>query len=650
MQYWLVVILLVLTACSFFSGVLALATAFVFTFLVPGLTFHRFFHLKKHELWAFIPVFSVLISVTMIYFVSLAAGYSATTILGCFFGLTAVYGFVVYKKGETFTTKKILKIKNLNKINLSVFAAIFVLSLLILYSTVWVQTPSGLVITGSNGGDTALHYGIIESINQGNFPPQFPDYAGVKMTYHYFVDFHTAILEQMYGYLPKLLPVLNAVFILIFALSMYALAREFGRKAALVATIVGVFGWGFSYFGLFSALLGGQFNSATNYIYQFGETFGVPSVFDNLIQQRPMLIGLPAFALVLVLLRNPESKRRLLLAGLITGLVFEFSNVAFFCCGFAFLLMVALNFGNKRLGRNYLFYLVPSALALPFIFQGGTPLMVGYASNWILNFAKNPFTYYFLNLGIPLIIALFSLVKKGNNLLKATFILLILIPNFIMLTPNPWDMYKFLIFAWVPIAALFGWFLMEQKNGKTNKTVFSIPKISNFKIKLGDKSKVIIISLLILFSLLTSVSVLTFNLGTNTQVATQSEVQLGMWVRSNTQKDSVFLTYPSVYSPPAFIGGRITVSAYVSWPYGHGIPIEQILDRGSDIDKAYKGTTNDLKTTVIKYNVSYVYVGLEELREYSGVNSKFENITWLTNIYNMQDLNIYQVNWAKIGS
>ena len=48
------------------------------------------------------------------------------------------------------------------------------------------------------------------------------------------------------------------------------------------------------------------------------------------------LIGLPAFALVLVLLRNMDDKKRILLAGVVTGLVFEFHNVAFFCCYVAY--------------------------------------------------------------------------------------------------------------------------------------------------------------------------------------------------------------------------------------------------------------------------------------------------------------------------
>ena len=136
-----------------------------------------------------------------------------------------------------------------------------------------------------------------------------------------------------------------------------------------------MFGWGLSYFGLFSALINGQFNPTQNYIFQYGGTFGLPSVFDNLLQQRPMLVGLPAFALVLVLLRNIEDKKRILLAGVITGLVFEFHNVAFFCCFVAFVVSVLVNF--KRFNLSFLYFLVPTALALPFILRGWTTVDSG---------------------------------------------------------------------------------------------------------------------------------------------------------------------------------------------------------------------------------------------------------------------------------
>ncbi|MCL4429852.1 MAG: hypothetical protein M1167_03775, partial [Chloroflexi bacterium] len=422
-----------LAAAGFASGIVALVAAFVFTFLVPGLIGYRFFHLKSHEIWAFIPLFSVLVSVQLIYFVSLAVGYSSQTILACFLALTAIYALVVYKKGEPITPPKLAKFRQLKKTSIIVFAVIFLISLAVLYQSVWRGDQYGIVLTGSNWQDTPFHYEIIESINQGNFPPQTPNYIGTPLTYHYFVDFHTAILEKVYGYLPTLLPVTNALFILVFALAIYALARPYGRKAAVIATVLAVFGWGLSYFGLFNALFNGTFDPNQNYIYQFQQLFGLPSVFDNLLQQRPLLVGLPAFALVLALLRGMDDNRRLILAGVITGLVYQFHNVAFFCCYVAFAVCLLLNL--KRFKFNYLYFVLPSVFALPFIFGGGPPLHFSVSTAFIANFAQNPFLYYFLNLGIPFVLAIVSFIKPGHEYLKITFLLLFMIPNILLLTP-----------------------------------------------------------------------------------------------------------------------------------------------------------------------------------------------------------------------
>ena len=295
-KYWIPLVLLLLVGISFVSRSAALFTAVVFTFLVPGLIFYRFFHLKTHEVWAFVPLFSVLVSVQLIYYLSLAFGYSQQTILFSFLGLTVLYALVVFRWGETLKPKSALKLGKIKKSSLLIVAVIFLVSFTVLHQSVWLQTPSGIVLTGSNWQDTPFHYEIIESINNGNFPPQTPNYVGTPLTYHYFVDFHTAILEQLYGYLPTLMPFLNAAFIAVFALAMYALARPFGKRVAVIAVVLGVFGWGLSYFGLFNALFSGQFSPTTNYGYQFGQLFGLPSIFENLLQQRPMLVGLPAFA------------------------------------------------------------------------------------------------------------------------------------------------------------------------------------------------------------------------------------------------------------------------------------------------------------------------------------------------------------------
>jgi hypothetical protein len=617
---------LLLTAVSFLGGYVAVFTALVFTFLIPGLIAYRFFNLKTHEIWAFVPIFSILISVQLIYYLSLVFGYSRDTILFSFLTLTAIYTIVVYKKGEPIKPPKILKLRQIKKTSFLIFAIIFFISLAVLARSVWYGNQYGIVLTGSNWQDTPLHYEIIESLNNGNFPPQMPNFAGYPETYHYFVDFHTAIIEKVYGYLPTLLPFLNAVFILVFALAIYALARAYGKKVAVVATVLGVFGWGLSYFGLFSALFNGQFNLTQNYIFQYGGTFGLPSVFDNLLQQRPMLVGLPAFALVLVLLRNMDDKKRILLAGIVTGLVFEFHNVAFFCAYVAFVAAVLLNF--KRSKINFLYFLLPTALALPFILRSGPPLNVALSSAWIANFAQNPLAYYFLNLGIPFILAITSFVWRGHEELKVTFLLLLLIPNVLLLTPNPWDMYKFFMFAWVPIVVL-------------GSVVLA---------KLWARKWRVLALALILLSVLTSVSVVLYNVGTDYPAASWSEYQAGLWVRDNTPQNAVFLTYYSIHAPTSMIGGRLRVSSYINWPYGHGVPLEEVFQREHDIDAAYNGTQTQLATVVREYNVSYVYVGNEELQNYPNCIAYFNSVGWLTQVYTNGNLKIYQVDWAEMGT
>jgi len=615
-KYWIAVVLLLLTAVSFVSGDLAVFTALVFTFLVPGLIAYRFFNLNSHEIWAFVPIFSVLVSVQLIYYLSLAVGYSQRTILVSFLALTAIYAMVVYKKGAPINFQKFLKLKQVKKTSLLIFAVIFLISFAVLYQSVWRSDQYGIVLTGSNWQDTPFHYEIIESINQGNFPPQTPNYIGTPLTYHYFVDFHTAIIEKMYGYLPTLMPLLNALFILVFAFAVYALARPYGRRVAIVATVLAVFGWGFSYFGLFGALFNGQFDPNQNYIYQFRQLFGLPSMFDNLLQQRPLLVGLPAFAFVLALLRDLSDRNRLILAGIVTGLVYQFHNVAFFCCYVAFAACLLLNL--KRFKFSYLYFLLPSVFALPFIFSGGPPITFAFSTAFLADFAQNPFVYYFLNLGIPFILAIVSFIKPGHEYLKITFLLLFMIPNILLLTPWDWDMYKFFMFAWIPIVVLAG-------------------------IVLAKTPRVLIVTL-VLLSIITTASVIIYNTQTNYLGASSSEYTIGLWVRDHTPQNAVFLTYYGIHEPTSMIGGRLRMSSYVYWPYGHGEPLDQVNQREHDIDMAYNGTESQLASVIREYNVTYVYVGVEELRNYPNCIAHFTSISWLPQVYEDVGLRIYEVH------
>jgi len=616
---WLFLLLLGLPLASFVSPHISLFTGFAFTFFVPGLIFHRFFRLKILEIFVFVPVFSVLISTQLVYYLSRAFGYSREIILVSFLILALVYGLVNSHRKAAYPLRDFLNFRRYSKTVLLILLAIFALSLVVLCRSVWFENTSGIVVTGSNWQDTPLHYEIIESVNNGNFPPQMPYYSGESMNYHYFVDFHTAILEKLYGFLPQLLSFLNAVFILVFALAVYVLAREYGKRAAIFATIIAILGWGFSFFGLFSALTSGQFSPTQNYMYQYGEFFGLPPILDNLFQQRPLLLGLPVFALVLVLLKDMEYKNRVFLAGIVTGLLFPFHSIAFLCAYVAYVISLLLN--SRTFKRHYLYFLVSAVIALPFLVFSSSSVSIVIAPVWALNFLKgNPVLFYVANLGIPFLagLAAFVFPKKIKLYhLKLVFLILFLIPNFVSLTPNAWDMYKFFIFAWVPIAVLSGAAL-----ARIRKSVALV---------------------LLLLSVLTTVTVISYNVGTSYQAASWDEYNLGIWVRNNTEERAIFLTYYSIHCPPAMIGGRLRVASYVNWAYGHGVPYDDIRKRFADVDRAYTGSEEDLRQVVNTYNVTYIYVGEEELSHYPGCDERFEGVEWLKPVYDEVSLWVYKV-------
>ena len=148
------------------------------------------------------------------------------------------------------------------------------------------------------------------------------------MGYYYFVDFHTAIIENVFGYLPQLLPFLNAVFILVFGLAIYALTRPNGRRAAMIATVISHVRLGIKLLWLVQLRSSqGTFNVDTKTMATSTVKSSVCRRFLTICSSKDhCLIGLPVFAFVLALLRNMETKIGCCWLG-DDGFVFEFHNV-----------------------------------------------------------------------------------------------------------------------------------------------------------------------------------------------------------------------------------------------------------------------------------------------------------------------------------
>jgi uncharacterized membrane protein len=99
------------------------------------------------------------------------------------------------------------------------------------------------------------------------------------------------------------------------------------------------------------------------------------------------------------------------------------------------------------------------------------------------------------------------------------------------------------------------------------------------------------------------------------------------------------------------IAGRVRVSSYIYWPYGHGVPLDQVWQREHEIDSAYNGTAADLAAVVREYNVSYVYVGNEETGYYSlNCIAHLDSVGFLKTVYSDGNLRVYQVDYSKMGN
>lgn len=629
-KYFLAAALGVFSISSLFSGKIGFVYAIFFTLFLPGFVFVNIFlkDLEAIEKLVLTLFLSILLSTQLVYWLSLLLGYSKVSIVlaGLFF-IPATF-FIHLKKPDF----RILR-------HPAILAAlgIFIVFYIVLSGSIWVARENEILLSGSNWQDTPMHLGIIESLNQGNFPPQMPYYSGVRMTYHYFVDFHTAIIEKMADtFNPRLLVFLNSLFASIFALAIYALANYLtgSSRASVFAIIIGVFGGGFNYIRFFNAFFSNKWSMFSdlfqqNYIMEWKKFFQIVPVFESLLQSRPQMIGLTGIALAAYFTYRgfiEKDARKMALAGLITGLIFPFHVTAFISLGLIFILLALHLLLQKKLWlRGSLIFLMPVLLSLPFILVVDTAVRSHLFLNpgwWAPD--KSPsglILFYIANLGIPFVISFFFPIFQRRHMffIYSWIISMFLLPNIISFTPESFDMYTFFHFMWIPVAVASGIFL-EGLYRKKFRTVVAI---------------------LIVFSVFTPFLDAAWNLSVKYPGYSLAEYKAGIWIRENTPQNSVFLEETGIHSPPSQIGGRLEVMGYGTWAYGHGY---DIWARIHDIKLAFSGNKEETLKMAAKYNASYAYIGSEEQRMHSAVKEKFDRN--FENVYSDENggISIYKLN------
>lgn len=643
---------------------LLLFIGFSFTFFLPGfLVIETFFKnlakIQKIPLYFFL---SVLVSTYLVYFVSHILGYSRASVI---FSFLLFIPWIIWVIKRTGSLKSYLpERKHYPAVFLSLF--IFAFFLIALYPAIFTKHKGYINMSASNWQDTPMHLGIIESISQGNFPPQAPYYSGVPLNYYYFADFHSAILATLGGtFFPRILVYDNPFFVFIFSLSLYALAYYVTRRrlAALFATFLGVFFGNLMFIRFFQDISKFSFGhkllpavrdllANQSYAMEFMGLFQVAPMVDNFLQNRPMMVGLPGVVLVSLLVYSGlkiKDNKRMLLAGFIAGMLAKFQLLAYGVCFLVFLLGFLIFFDRKNYKQHFkigISFALPFFLFLPLLLsisvnQRSLISLIRENSSFLGTWDGSKTSFWHLkfilaNLGFPFVISLLALlafiIKRrlpGKNylFLFPWAALLFAIPYTVKFTIFPWDMFKFFNFMLIPTSIITGEVLS---------------KLLRFKV-IG------VITIAAVFLVSSSGSFLTLaNSYLDKRFAySLDDYQAGIWIRSNTAPRSVFIGLPTVHSPTTQIGGRLRVLSYINWPYSHGFNRgeDNVFARLSDIESIFENPGDEARVLRLmrKYKAEYIYYGREEKAKYPEAGDTFSGIEFLDKVYDITSVTIYGI-------
>ena len=363
----------------------------------------------------------------------------------------------------------------------------------------WQVDPSGVSVGGSNWSDLGVHLSIAQSVNAGNFPPQVPFFAGAPLIYHWFADFHAAMLAEAAGFfaVPAFV-VQSALLAGSLALVVHGLAlalvRDWSaRRTALLATVLVVLGGGLGWMRLVGDLANGQgapwdllmTHAYDNQWLTGWPYFSIPSVMTTgLLVHRATAAGLPLLvgAVLLIMAGLPTARRLragfvdhprlMVLSGVAGALLAPFHFFFFPVLPLLVLVWVAVGgrLFDRAAPRYALLFAAPYVAALPF---AAAAFSQATGSGWLRLVAIWPTApvfegpgavlfFYATNLGVPFGLALLALTLRqtpARAFLALWVAILFLIPNVVQVSFVSFDMNKYFQAMWIAVAVLAGWLL-----------------------------------------------------------------------------------------------------------------------------------------------------------------------------------------------
>ncbi len=507
----------------------------------------------------------------------------------------------------------------------------------------------------STYGDLAMHMSFVTSLRNAAFPPEYALFPGQQLSYPFLMDSLSTTFTLMGWSLQAALAVPGTLMMALCYMGVMCLARRLtsGKRTVILAALLFFLNGGLGFLYDFD-LAGG-----TEAVWMNGEWTQTPTVWarvqnilngyymtptnqptpnnlrwsnviaDLMLPQRTLLGGwcmvIPCFYLLFASFgeRRDEGDRArpAVLLGIWGGalpLIHTHSFTALALCSLGVMAYDLLHTKERRqeLGWYALYGGIACVLSLPQLFgftfnqvfqegmQDASNSFIQPWFNWVNSVDGTASGmidgygwFYLKNIGLPFLMLIFALFERNPRWrrLFAGALPIILAGECIRFQPNIYDNNKLLYLAWLLCAMI----------------VADWCRLVWIRLK-GFRARPFIAALAAVTIFLSAGLTLWREGVSNYQLFSSGAVQMGEFVRDETEEDAVFLTGVHHLNPVASIGGRKIVCGPDLWLYYHGLDTSA---RKADIARFYEDPAGnqDVLTT---YGVTYIVVSSYERNDY----------------------------------
>lgn len=507
------------------------------------------------------------------------------------------------------------------------------------YTHVLRPVNGALHVGQSTYGDLPLHLGIISSLRDASFPPDYSILPGERLVYPFLMDsFSTSFM--LFGMSLRWATVLPGVLMMGLVFSGYMILADRmanGRRSVIVWATLFVFingGLGFLYSldtlgvsngsdSLNPLQAGAWLDRLETILYGWYQTpanhadFGYYNlrwsniIVDMLIPQRTFLGGwcilLPCIYLLYDGFMDRSGNvdiRQAALLGVMAGGLPLLHTHSFLALGLLSAGWLVYDLIRSK-GKSLLPWLpyggVACLLAAPQLFfwtfrhTAGNSGFVRFQFNWVNNPNGNGLRdgylfFWIKNIGLPVILLLLSLLDKNKKrrMIASGAFTIFIVSEFLLFQPNEYDNNK-LFYVWWALCAVLA-------------ADYAVDVFGRLR---GLRSRYALAALTAFCCFATGTLSIARECVSDYQMYGAEAVETAAFVEEQTPQHSTFMTWTQHINPVSGLAGRNIVCGPGLWLYWHGYDLSS---REQDIRAFYADPANH-QDILEKYDVDYILVG-----------------------------------------